>query len=382
MTEVTEKVEEAVKEKTAEETGEDTSANTVLAYDIKLFVENEAGELEALDNSWSDNGYVEVTFAGKAIEEKSAEAEKVEITHIDTGDVDATSESVEKVSVEEVEKVESVSDAVDVADNNSIEMIAFEAEHFSIYAIYFTNGGMAAKIRTMSIDGKTIGSNNYVGDWWNRFTLTTSGLMISNIAQDIKNNESEAFKSYKFVKATIGHQYDGESVLRIRQQAKRKYILEYSLKDKGDSWQSFNSNEDLYFWFEPITITVTFDPNEDYGGTGEPFTMIVGDEGKIITPDNPFTNKNGYEFVGWHGEKSGHHSGTEMLQQTFIEGVQYPPNIDNKTNTITSDITLYATWLNKKGTDGQEAKFFIRTDGKAPFEPNGYGASDYYPSTT
>ncbi len=81
----------------------------------------------------------------KAIEEKSAEAEKVEITHIDTGDVDATSESVEKVSVEEVEKVESVSDAVDVADNNSIEMIAFEAEHFSIYAIYFTNGGMAAK---------------------------------------------------------------------------------------------------------------------------------------------------------------------------------------------------------------------------------------------
>ena len=188
VTEVTEKVEEAVKEKTAEETGEDTSANTVLAYDIKLFVENEAGELEALDNSWSDNGYVEVTFAGKAIEEKSAEAEKVEITHIDTGDVDATSESVEKVSVEEVEKVESVSDAVDVADNNSIEMIAFEAEHFSIYAIYFTNGGMAAKIRTMSIDGKTIGSNNYVGDWWNRFTLTTSGLMISNIAQDIKNN--------------------------------------------------------------------------------------------------------------------------------------------------------------------------------------------------
>ena len=380
VTEVTEKVEEAVKEKTAEETGEDTSANTVLAYDIKLFVENEAGELEALDNSWSENGYVEVTFAGKAIEEKSAEAEKVEITHIDTGDVDATSESVEKVSVEEVEKVESVSDAVDVADNNSIEMIAFEAEHFSIYAIYFTNTSMAAKIRTMSIDGKSIGTNN--GDWWSRFTLTTSGLMISNIAQDIKNNESEAFKSYKFVKATIGNQYDGESVLRIRQQAKRKYILEYSLKDKGDSWQSFNSNEDLYFWFEPITITVTFDPNEDYGGTGEPFTVIVGDEGKIITPDNPFTNKNGYEFVGWHGEKSGHHSGTEMLQQTFIEGVQYPPNIDNKTNTITSDITLYATWLNKKGTDGQEAKFFIRTDGKAPFEPNGYGASDYYPSTT
>ena len=75
VTEVTEKVQEAVKEKTAEETGEDTSENTVLAYDIKLFVENGEGELEALDNSWSENGYVDVTFSGRAIEEKSAEAD-------------------------------------------------------------------------------------------------------------------------------------------------------------------------------------------------------------------------------------------------------------------------------------------------------------------
>ena len=85
VTEVTEKVEEAVKEKTAEETGDDTSENTVLAYDIKLFAENDEGELEALDNSWSENGYVDVTFSGKAIEEKSAEAETVEIKHVDIG---------------------------------------------------------------------------------------------------------------------------------------------------------------------------------------------------------------------------------------------------------------------------------------------------------
>ena len=386
VTEVTEKVEEAVKEKTAKETGEDTSANTVLAYDIKLFVENEAGELEALDNSWSENGYVEVTFAGKAIEEKSAEAEKVEITHIDTGDVDVTSENVEIVRVEEVREIESVAETVNVTGGDSVNAISFDAEHFSIYALCFSNGLVATIIRTMSTDGKSIGTKNYYEDWRSKYTISNSSRLTSDIAANIMNNESDAFKSYRFVKATIGNHYeDGDSVLRVRQQrdSSWEYKLEYSLEKSGNNnWKRYNGTEDLYFWFEPITITVTFDPNEDYGGTGEPFTVIVGDEGKIITPDNPFTNKKGYEFVGWHGEKSGHHSGTEMLQQTFIEGVQYPPNIDNKTNTITSDITLYATWLNKKGTDGQEAKFFIRTDGKAPFEPNGYGASDYYPSTT
>ncbi|MEQ2700217.1 InlB B-repeat-containing protein, partial [Hungatella hathewayi] len=135
VTEVTEKVEEAVKEKTAEETGEDTSANTVLAYDIKLFVENEAGELEALDNSWSENGYVEVTFAGKAIEEKSAEAESLEIVHVDTGSIDVTQRSIKVVAADQVQGVETVSEAVDISGDKSVSDISFDASHFSIYAI-------------------------------------------------------------------------------------------------------------------------------------------------------------------------------------------------------------------------------------------------------
>ena len=137
VTEVTEKVQEAVKEKTAEETGEDTSENTVLAYDIKLFVENGEGELEALDNSWSENGYVDVTFSGRAIEEKSAEAETVEVEHIDTGNLDISSESVNKVAANEVKNIETVSDIIHVAGENTVAEISFEAAHFSVYMVTF-----------------------------------------------------------------------------------------------------------------------------------------------------------------------------------------------------------------------------------------------------
>ena len=61
-----------------------------------------------------------------------AEAEKVEITHIDTGDVDVTSENVEIVRVEEVREIESVAETVNVTGGDSVNAISFDAEHFSI----------------------------------------------------------------------------------------------------------------------------------------------------------------------------------------------------------------------------------------------------------
>ena len=47
----------------------------------------------SLNDSWSTNGYVHVSFSGAVIEEKSKEVETVEISHLDTK-VDTT-ESVE-----------------------------------------------------------------------------------------------------------------------------------------------------------------------------------------------------------------------------------------------------------------------------------------------
>ena len=379
VTEVTEKVEEAVKEKTAEETGEDTSANTILAYDIKLFVENEAGELEALDNSWSENGYVEVTFAGKAIEEKSAEAESIEIAYIDTGNVDVVSGEVEKIVSEEVQSMEAVAESVSVSGDNSVEKVSFEAEHFSIYAIRFTNDKVAIKIITVDPSGKQIGNKNYDNNKAYRYTFTNGELSrsVSDIAKNIKNTEASAFAAYVFDKATIGKDYEnGITIQMIRQKSLLDKTLQYSTGNQG--WGNLSNKDYIYFWYKPVTVT--FDPNTMYGGVGQPFTVTVGEEGKITTPQNQFTNRYGYEFAGWHGQKSGHHSGAEMLQQTFIEGVQYPPSLSENNERITDNITLYATWVNPNGNDGKEAYFYIRTDGKAPFEPNGYGASAYYPA--
>ena len=69
--EVTEQVEQVVKEKV--EASEDTTVTSVLAYDINLMLDG-----KKLDNSWSENGYVNVKISGERITESSKEADKVD----------------------------------------------------------------------------------------------------------------------------------------------------------------------------------------------------------------------------------------------------------------------------------------------------------------
>ncbi len=122
---------------------------------------------------------------------------------------------------------------------------------------------------------------------------------------------------------------------------------------------------------------VKFDPNTSYGGVGEPFYVSVEANGYIVTPENPFTNSNGYSFVGWHGNSSGHANGNGILQDTYMPGVQFPASTYGYT--ITSDITLYANWNNTDASSNEKVYFFIRTDGRIPFEPRGYEGGDYFP---
>lgn len=61
--EVTAEIEAAVKDKLEYEEGSQVSS--VLAYDINLILNG-----VKLDNSWSDNGYVTVSFTGRGFKKK------------------------------------------------------------------------------------------------------------------------------------------------------------------------------------------------------------------------------------------------------------------------------------------------------------------------
>lgn len=128
--EVTAQVEDAVKEAVSQESNDERRRVTdILAYDIALY----DAEGNKLDDSWSENGTVEVTFSGDGIAEKSKYADAVDIRHIKTdADLEGTA-----IQVEEIESIDKVVETIDVPQEERIDNLKFEAEHFSIYAPVF-----------------------------------------------------------------------------------------------------------------------------------------------------------------------------------------------------------------------------------------------------
>ncbi len=121
---------------------------------------------------------------------------------------------------------------------------------------------------------------------------------------------------------------------------------------------------------------VTFDPNTSLHGSGTKFKVNVPKTGKISTAALPsdFSNNEEWMFVGWSGKTSGHYNGEKILEQTYVPGVEFPGLADQF---ITNDVTLYAIWLDSTAEEGQTAEFYVRLDGKRPFEPTSYGATEY-----
>lgn len=79
---------------------ESTEITSVLAYDITLY----DADGNKLDDSWSNNGYVNVSFTGAPIEEKSKEADSVEIMHLVT-DADVRNEEIASGEVSELDRM-------------------------------------------------------------------------------------------------------------------------------------------------------------------------------------------------------------------------------------------------------------------------------------
>ena len=129
VTEVTSQIRDAVVEKLESE-NEDT-VNTVIAYDINLVLNG-----QKLDNSWSENGYVDVSFSGSRIRQLTEEADKVTFYAADDDNrVAMSARNAAQVTADNLE-LEVVGET-DV-EEAVVSTVSFEAEHFTIYVGAFT----------------------------------------------------------------------------------------------------------------------------------------------------------------------------------------------------------------------------------------------------
>ena len=127
VTEVTDALGDTIKEKMDSE-AEGTTVHSVLAYDINLLYNG-----KKLSNSWSESGYVDVTFTGAPIQEMTEASDKVEIVAVDdTSKTQLSAENAAEAEAGEL-KIETVSEQN--VEDTAVEEIGFKAEHFTIYAV-------------------------------------------------------------------------------------------------------------------------------------------------------------------------------------------------------------------------------------------------------
>ena len=112
----------------------------------------------------------------------------------------------------------------------------------------------------------------------------------------------------------------------------------------------------------PKTYTVRFSAN---GGSGSAPESVTVKEGETITlPGQGNLSGYGKVFVGWSNGSDATGSDNFTSQFVYPSGSYY---------TVTENVTLYATWASQ----GVTGTFFIRLDGRIPYEPGGYDSSDY-----
>ena len=280
--EVTDHVENAVKEKVENETAETETVEvkSVLAYDITLY----DAQGNVLNDSWSTNGYVHVSFSGAVIEEKSKEAETVEISHLDT-----EADTIENVvTVNEIKALEQVADPVAVPEEASVESVAFEAKHFSTYTVMFYNNNYTS----VSFDFKDtnngdVGSGSY--SLWNVFTDNKEYTTEEAVSAVLNSaNQSSVMDEYIFKEAKTA-QNGGDVFTKIQVKAitsgrKTNRTLQVYTEN---GWQNISSispnspNSTLYFTFEKIHV-VRFNGNGNTSGTA-PAMITVANAGTEIT---------------------------------------------------------------------------------------------------
>lgn len=193
VTEVTEAIGDTIKEKMEGES-EDAVVNKVLAYDINLLYNG-----EKLSNSWSEDGYVDVTFTGAPIQEMTETSDKVEVVAVDdTSKTQLTAEKAEAVEASEL-KLESVSEQS--VEGEAVEEVGFKAEHFTIYAVAMMSMDRASTDTVRVEAGKMLtitGTRAYEHKW---------GSEDISVATVLGDTSSATLRGIKRGTVLIRHEY-------------------------------------------------------------------------------------------------------------------------------------------------------------------------------
>ena len=314
-------IEDVVKanvEAEAEAAGEAKEVVKVLSYNIDL-LDKDGHKLD--DQIWS--GSVLVTFTGAPVEENSKEADSVEIMYVETTKED---EVQADVTAEDVVAVEAVAEPVEVAGDESVDSVAFEAEHFSTYTIVFNKmlGTGELKIQLAKYEnGRVVGigyggsSGNLSYDQWYEIDYLTTIIDL---------------EGYVFEKATVGNEYSNKNVAAVRFDRSRFGAYQFQARFTDDSEANFNNNsasEQLHFWYKIADSKVTFKAGS-MGGMGTDH-QLTSSNGKVTLPkldETGLSNKEGRDFLGWSVSIDG--------RNTLLKpGAEYA---------VTKDTVLYAIW--------------------------------------
>ena len=336
--EVTEQVEQVVKEKV--EASEDTTVTSVLAYDINLMLDG-----KKLDNSWSENGYVNVKISGERITESSKEADKVEVVHLQTpteeveaaeggvAEVPVLSElSTENIEINHVEIGSNRDDSIDVSGDAKITELSFEADHFSLYVVvnsksYYDSYSMNLGDKPLTIN-TTVSGNNY------QWTITGEKSVVS-----LSNTTKET--------------------AQITALAVGSTVIQYKYK----SWGNYKTT---YFNVKVLPggprVEIT-GPETSESATAQLSASVIDPENPNISQEVRWELVSGLAevddtgLVTKKGSQSGGASGAVVVKATSMESPEL-----SATYTIQFTLNNYFTFTNDSETTGVRVYYSLNGD--------------------
>ncbi|GAA6292731.1 hypothetical protein F220043C3_11650 [Enterocloster asparagiformis] len=350
-------IEDVVKanvEAEAEAAGEQKEVVASLSYNIDL-LDKDGHKLD--DQIWS--GSVQVTFTGAPIEEKSKEADVVEVMYVATTKED---EAQAKVTADDVVAVEAAAEPVEVFGEESVEAVTFEAEHFSTYTVVFTHKDRE-KRTTLKINLKSTTGESLNGSVVNYTFWSEDAVSVQNIAESIFTNIGDG---YTFEKAEIGSGKNAIEIDSLRYRTKGiinpQQIFEYHAKGNYSwDWNSLGNNDEIIFVYNDNKVQLTFDLG-DYSGSQKVNPIRAKAATMVTLPDGAGLKRNGYVLLGWS---------TSRDSSAVEENAQYVGYLPLRTSYEMPfrDTTLYAVWAKNSGTVYGQITIAVRKDGIIPDEP-------------